>query len=167
MKHQFRGFRIFLLGLAVLAAVGSAPVSGRTTQPAPQQTPPAQGGGPSCAWPSWSCTGVNYGSTPPGNAPKITYIGDYQSVLSCLNNISVSQSLPGSGKVKLNCPAWPEMEPATDRACPINEVLREPYPRALVTAPITFTLITLTLPINNFANAGPPSKNTSWQSLMV
>jgi hypothetical protein len=159
MKHQFRGFRIFLLGLAVLAAVGPAPVSGRTTQPAPQQTQPAQGGGPMCDWPSWSCSGVNYGSTPPANAPKITYIGDYQSVLSCLNDISVSQALPGSGKVKLNCPNWPELEPEVNRACPTNEVLREPYPRALVTVPITFTLIATTTPILNFANAGPPSKN--------
>ena len=155
MKHQFRGLRNLLLGLALLASVAPAPVSGHMTQPAP----PAQTGA-ACEWPAWSCTGVDYGSTPPSWAPSMTYITDYQSVLDCVNNITVSKELPGSGKVKLNCPGWPE--PQTIRECPVNEVLREPYPRALVTVPITFTLIDNLVPKLNFATAPAPAKNSTY-----
>jgi hypothetical protein len=161
MKHQIRGLRNFLLGLVVLAAIGPVgplPASGRTAQAAPQAAP-AQQGGPSCQWPSWSCSGVNYGSTPPAWAPRITYITDYQSVLSCVNNITVSQALPGSGNVALDCPGWPQ--PVTIRECPTNEVIRMPYPRALVTVPVTFTLQDALLPKLQTAVAGPPARNAT------
>ena len=154
MKHQFCGLRNILLGLAMLASVAPGSVSGRTTQLAPL----AQAGA-ACEWPAWSCTDVNYGSTPPSWAAKMTYITDYQSVLDCVNNITVSKDLPGSGKVKLNCPGWPQ--PETIRECPVNEVLRQPYPRALVTLPITFTLKDNLVPKLNSAIASLPNKNSA------
>jgi hypothetical protein len=89
----------------------------------------------------------------------MVYITDYRTVLNCLGDITVSQSLPGSGTVELDCPGWPE--PTTIRECPTNQVIRMPYPRALVTVPVTFTLIDDFEPILQTAVAGPPARNAT------
>lgn len=142
-----------ILAAAMLAAMLPAVQSHANTVAAPTFPP-------SCAWPSWVCSNVNYGDAPPPTAPHIQYVNDYQNVLSCFTGNRLDVNTTPGGTVRFVCPSWPE--PIVTRGCPTNEVIRVPYPRALVSLPVTLSLNVDSSWVVSSSTLGPSTQLNSY-----